>query len=684
MPDPSLYIFMQPFSLLWLDLPDIFSNMARPGKGLPVCQHSPITEWQRKGAVNLGVYLTGLADPAITGNLRKSYSSGLERNYAALSPVKDGGDRIWILDPVSPQGIALLKEWLSSLPDLARYKVKPCIIASRQDAAFRQWGMLGWGHTGYPDLAKIASEQDRFLNYEALCSAMTENFQRCEFIDIAYDPATQRLPQSALDKIASFLSLPGGFFQPRESCFPIQSFAGLDLHGALRAFPFTRGGRCLHDRHAINRLIGKVEREENYRIFAGLPREFTDPVMREAEVSNARLAEKLGRPIFQDHPVYCDIPDSGCDFPAITTEQARPFIAAMDEKLRRALLDYFRNFPGEMTSAQKAVARGIENYQARENWLVNIPIKRPEPKLSILTMTRNHKSFIMDCMESVGAQKTDFPVEHIIVDDNSDDGTQDIIEDYALSHPHVRPIYMPCQSVTVRTLFNACKSEYAALCDGDDYFTDPEKLQRQINFLEANKDCSLCFHPVHVKFENDRAKDFVFPPPNDLPRGVRDKYYLADLIQANFIQTNSVVYRWRFRDGLPDWFRDNLCPGDWYWHLLHAEIGKIGFIPRIMSVYRRHAAAMYSAAFLDRKKHFAEHGMSEISTINHLNEHFKGRYFKHLANLADAFFISFYESQLENPQSRTLEEACRLYPQFGAHFLKNLSEVRKTHPAKSD
>ncbi len=73
----------------------------------------------------------------------------------------------------------------------------------------------------------------------------------------------------------------------------------------------------------------------------------------------------------------------------------------------------------------------------------------------------------------------------------------------------------------------------------------------QVDFLRENKDCSVCFHPVHVKFENGQRNDFIFPMLEQLPRKSKQRFYLADLVQGNFIQTNSVVYRWRFRDGLP-------------------------------------------------------------------------------------------------------------------------------------
>lgn len=165
-----------------------------------------------------------------------------------------------------------------------------------------------------------------------------------------------------------------------------------------------------------------------------------------------------------------------------------------------------------------------------------------------------------------------------------------------------------------------------------------------------------------------------------LPRGVRSKYYLADLLKGNLIQTNSVVYRWRFRDGLPDWFRSNLCPSDWYWHLLHAETGKLGFLPEIMAVYRRHPGSYYSQAFLNQVEHRRRHGMAELETYKAMNEHFKGRYFRSFASMANGVFVDFLEIQTREGNSSLLDEASARYPDFALNFLKNLKIVRAHHP----
>ncbi len=119
--------------------------------------------------------------------------------------------------------------------------------------------------------------------------------------------------------------------------------------------------------------------------------------------------ELLGYPVFTDYPAWNEAELYSAPFPTITDSQARPFVAAMPENLRFDLLRYFRDFPGELSTEQAVLAKTLEDFRAQNNWIPNFQIPRPEPVLSVLTMTRNHKDYIADCMESVIAQKNRFP-----------------------------------------------------------------------------------------------------------------------------------------------------------------------------------------------------------------------------------------------------------------------------------
>lgn len=383
----------------------------------------------------------------------------------------------------------------------------------------------------------------------------------------------------------------------------------------------------------------------------------------------------------------------GCD---LKLEKPRPqpdwsalSDALPDEKAIRGIIE--AHLEQSDSSEKDLVCRLLENAyrpvcQKRNNLAYagelrnRYDLPKPEtPLLTVLTLAKNHEKYIGECIESIQAQRTSFPIRHLILDDGSNDSTPHIIRQYGLKYPNIYPIFLDSSRATganVKTLFSACRSQYAALCDGDDYFTDPYKLQKQVDFLEARPHCAMAFHPVQVCYENNPEKNFVFPPADKLPRGLREEYYLADLIKGNFLQTNSVVYRWRFTSGLPAWFRGDLCPGDWYWHLLHAETGKIGYLPEIMSVYRRHDKALYEHGFQDAKAHRRANGMMELETFTAIDEHFKGRYFRDLASLANGVFVNFLELFIDG-DSTLLDRACQKYPGFGNNFLKNLKICKK-------
>ena len=305
---------------------------------------------------------------------------------------------------------------------------------------------------------------------------------------------------------------------------------------------------------------------------------------------------------------------------------------------------------------------------------------KPQPRCTVLTMSFNQKNYIGECIESVARQRLDCGLEHIIVDDASTDGTQDIIRSYARRYSHIRPVLFGKKPpTTIGTAMNLCRSEYVALCDGDDFFTDENKLRLQMDFLDRHRECALCFHRAEIRYEDGRPSR-LYPDAAELPAGEKDFYAIEDLLVRNFMQTSSVMYRWRFREGLPRWFRPNLVPGDWYWHLLHAETGSIGFLRPVMSCYRRHADAVYMSAEGDMRAHRRRYGMRELSLYEELNRHFRGKYRRYFESLAVGVFSNFTEDAVRGEDAAFLTRAIALFPDFAAAFQKRLTDIyRGTH-----
>lgn len=210
------------------------------------------------------------------------------------------------------------------------------------------------------------------------------------------------------------------------------------------------------------------------------------------------------------------------------------------------------------------------------------------PKVSVVSIAYNQEKYIRETLEGFIMQRTDFDFEVIIADDCSRDKTPEIIKEYGRKHPNIFKPILRDHNIGIQQNFygalRAAKGQYIAICEGDDYWTDPEKLQRQVDFLDKHPHYTVCFHPVMVFFENDEGKNVIYPNVKD-----ESKFNTEELLKKNFIQTNSVMYRRQNYAHLPD----DILPLDWYLHLYHAQFGKIGFIDRVMSVYRRHPGGVW-------------------------------------------------------------------------------------------
>lgn len=230
---------------------------------------------------------------------------------------------------------------------------------------------------------------------------------------------------------------------------------------------------------------------------------------------------------------------------------------------------------------------------------------RPEPcsavKLSVAIITYNHERFIRQALESVLAQQVNFDYEIVVGEDCSTDGTRAILMDFHRRYPErIVPLLHDRNIGAMRNFqatLSACRGQYLAIVEGDDYWTCDNKLQRQVDFLDRHPDYAICFHRAQIRDEmaTDRAG---LLPHFGFKAG---SYTIEDLLAENFITTCTVMYRWGSVGLLPDWFLD-LKLGDWPLHILVARSGKIELMDEVMAVYRLHSGGMWtSGQAIDQK-----------------------------------------------------------------------------------
>ena len=212
--------------------------------------------------------------------------------------------------------------------------------------------------------------------------------------------------------------------------------------------------------------------------------------------------------------------------------------------------------------------------------------------VSIRCMTYNHAPYIRNCLNGIVMQKTNFRFEAIVHDDASTDGTAAIVKEYADKYPEIiKPIFQvenqySKRNGSVRRAVDAAMSldsRYIAVCEGDDYWIDPYKLQKQVDFLEANPEYGL----VHTDFHFVDVQNNLLPVPNTpLYRNMKGRIfngYLWDyfLINPGFILTCTICYRRALLDDKEVRYYDHGL------FLMLARKSKIYYLPEVTSAYRR-------------------------------------------------------------------------------------------------
>lgn len=226
--------------------------------------------------------------------------------------------------------------------------------------------------------------------------------------------------------------------------------------------------------------------------------------------------------------------------------------------------------------------------------------------VSVCVITYGHEKYIAQTIEGILMQEVDFDFELIISNDCSPDQTDEVVKSYLKDHPKSNKVKyfshkknMGAYQNFVFSLENS-NGKYIALCEGDDYWTDPLKLQKQVDFLESNPDFSICFTDYAVLSENTKGLTY---PNLSKKFSVKDSFTKKEIILNNFIPTLTVMFRKEIK--VLNYLNEKFFPSDWFLHILNSNYGKIKFLNIESAVYRIHDGGVCSSAspLLNNKKY---------------------------------------------------------------------------------
>lgn len=223
------------------------------------------------------------------------------------------------------------------------------------------------------------------------------------------------------------------------------------------------------------------------------------------------------------------------------------------------------------------------------------------PLVTIICLVYNHEPYLRKCLDGFVMQKTTFPFEAIVHDDASTDGSTKIIRDYVEKYPNIIKSIYEVKNLygkgiigkKIDAAMHAC-SKYIAFCEGDDYWIDPFKLQKQVDFLETHPDYTMCCNRTKLYSEHTKSfigENFCYDISKDIE--TKDIIYRTGL----FISTCSILYKKNVKDNYPDYCKQCVV-GDYPSQIMCAMKGKTYYFNEAMSVYR----VQNSSSWMGRQK----------------------------------------------------------------------------------
>jgi glycosyltransferase involved in cell wall biosynthesis len=264
--------------------------------------------------------------------------------------------------------------------------------------------------------------------------------------------------------------------------------------------------------------------------------------------------------------------------------------------------------------------------------------------ISVVVTAYNHEKYIAKGLESILMQKGTFNLEVILGDDCSTDRTRQIMQEYQLKYPDIIVLLPQTANMgmpkNVKRCLDACSGDYIAFCEGDDYWTDMYKLQKELEFLQTHPDHSLCFNAIMFYYEGEKR----YAPFSDQLFLKNDTLTTEDILEKNYIGTVSCcMYRTSIIRQLPEEIYNDFF-GEWVLNMACGRLGKIGFIRDWMSVYRKHEKGLWSGMVpIDQWRTMS----AAIDSYNQLFNYEYNEQFRKKKETSEQY-IDEYEKQLQS------------------------------------
>lgn len=290
----------------------------------------------------------------------------------------------------------------------------------------------------------------------------------------------------------------------------------------------------------------------------------------------------------------------------------------------------------------------------------NVLSSVPNPKVTVRTLAYNHARYIRECIEGVLMQETSFPYEYIIAEDCSTDNTREIVLEYAEKYPDVIRVITSDENVggteNVYRADHRARGEYIAICEGDDYWADPKKLEKQIALMEQFPGCHISFHPVLVEwvgsdlekqvYKRHKNKNHLFPVETIIAKG------------GEFCPTVSLVFKRESREILWDWLAE-LPAVDYFTQISAAMNGGALYIDEPMAVYRSGVAGSWSKDHEEFLR-MCEHSLRMMKAIRRFDRQTGFKFHRSFKKRENHILKKYSLFKVYNHDSETVDKALAL------------------------